>query len=72
MCYISMDSSRQALQTNEKFFSNFQFCFEILTENRKIYIQVEAWILTKLQCLIYQWIRLDKFYELMESYFQIL
>ena len=30
MCYISMDLSRQALQTNRKLFSNFGFFFFFL------------------------------------------
>ena len=32
-----MDLSQQALQTNEKFFSNFEFVFESLTENHKFF-----------------------------------
>ena len=31
-----MDSSQQALQTNEKLFSNFKLVFGILTEKLKI------------------------------------
>ena len=34
MCYISMYSSRQALQANEKLFSNFEFVFEFLAEKK--------------------------------------
>ena len=41
MCYISMDSSQQALQTNEKLFSNFELVFKILTENQKIFKIIE-------------------------------
>ena len=33
MCYISMDSSQLALQTNEKLFSNLKLVFKILAEN---------------------------------------
>ena len=33
MCCISMDSSRRALQTNGKLFSNFEFIFELLAKN---------------------------------------
>ena len=36
MCYISMDLSWQALQTNGKLLVNFEFVFELLAENRKI------------------------------------
>ena len=40
MCYISMDSTRQALQTNENIiFSNFKFIFELTTiflNNKKV------------------------------------
>ena len=36
-----MDSSEQAVQSNEKlFFLNFKFVFEILTENQKIFKRV--------------------------------
>ena len=31
-CYTSMDSSQQALQTNEKYFQNFKFVFELMAE----------------------------------------
>ena len=30
----------------------------------------EAWISIKVQCIIYQWIWLDKLYELMKSFFK--
>ena len=30
MCYTSMNSSRQALQTNGKLFSSFEFVFELV------------------------------------------
>ena len=43
-----------------------------MAENRKnIQANIEAWLLIKVQCVIYQWIRLDKLYKLMESFFQI-
>ena len=32
----------------------------------------EAWILIKVQCVMYQWIHLDKLYKLIESFFKIL
>ena len=35
-----MDLSRQALQTNEKVFSNFKFVFEILSENIKMFKRI--------------------------------
>ena len=31
----------------------------------------EAWILIKVQCVIHQWIRFDKLYKPLESFFQI-
>ena len=37
ICCISMDLSQQALQTNEKLFSNFKLVLEILAENQKIF-----------------------------------
>ena len=36
MCYISMNLSQQAQQTNVKLFSNFNFVFKFLAENQKI------------------------------------
>ena len=36
MCYVSIDLYQRALQTNGKLFSNFEFVFEILTDNRNI------------------------------------
>ena len=117
-----MDSSQQALQTNGKLFSNFEYFFEFLAENRnfskrlarreywsnwnvsyiigfvstsstnewktlfKFHIRLwiidrkpkniqantEVWILIiKVQCVMYQWICLDKLYKLMKSFFQI-
>ena len=35
------------------------------------WIASEAWILIKLQCVIYQWIRLDKLYKQMKSFSKI-
>ena len=32
-----MDSSQRALQTHAKLFSNFDFVFELLTENQKMF-----------------------------------
>ena len=59
MCYISMDSSRQGLQTNGKLIWKFKFGFELLTENRfyqtfgrklkNIWTNSEAWILIRLK-----------------------
>ena len=42
-----------------------------MAENQNTYIEMksEAWILIKVQCFIYQWIRLDKLYKLMEGFF---
>ena len=30
----------------------------------------EAWIFIRVQCVIYQWVRLNKFYKLMKSFFK--
>ena len=40
LCYMSMDSCEQALQTNEKLFSYFKLVFKILAENRKIFKRI--------------------------------
>ena len=37
---------------------------------KNIEMNSEAWVLIKVQCVIYQWIRLDKLYKLMESFFK--
>ena len=66
MCYISIDSLERALQNNEIFF--FKFVFKILVESLNIYTNSEAWILIKVQHVIYQWIRLDKLCKQMESF----
>ena len=62
MCYISMDLSEWALETNVKFFfSNFELVFEFSTVNRNFFKRIA----------IYQWIRIDKLYKLIESFIQI-
>ena len=51
----------------------FQICFQNFGwKPKNIRTNREAWILIKVQCSKYQWIRLDKLYKLMESFFQIL
>ena len=69
MCCISMDSSQQALQTNGKLFSNFELVFEFFSRKPKFFQKNrEAWIMIKLQCVVFQWIRLNELYKLMESF----
>ena len=68
MLYINGFVSRRALQTNRKLFSDFEF----LARNRIKKKNSKTWILIKLQCVLYQWIRLNELYKLMESFFQIL
>ena len=68
----SMNSSQRALQTNRKFFSNFEFNRKFLPKNKNIQKNSKAWILIKLQWVIYtKWICLNKVYKLMERFFQI-
>ena len=38
MCYISMDLSQQALQTDRKLFKNFELVFEIFGRKRVKYL----------------------------------
>ena len=59
-----MYSSQRALQTNGKLFSNFEF---VIFDRKPNLFQKksEALILIKLQCVIYQWIRLNELYKLM-------
>ena len=39
-----MDSFRQTLQSNGKLFSNFEFVFDLSTENRKIFNKKQGWV----------------------------
>ena len=48
---------------------NFFFFLIFGRKPKKFRKNSEAWILIQLQCVIYQWIRLDKFYKHMESFF---
>ena len=66
---ISINLSGQALHTNVKLFSNYW-----PKTKKNILTNIEAWILIKVQCFIYQWIRLDKVYKFLnkESLFLIL
>ena len=67
-----MNSSQQALQTNGKFFLKFRIRFRIFGRNPKFFQKnSEAWILIKLQYVIYQWIRLNELYKQMKSLFRI-
>ena len=40
MCYASIDSFRQALQTNGNLLLNFKFVFKLVAENRKIFKRI--------------------------------
>ena len=67
-----MDLSQRALQTNGIFFYKFQIRYQIIVWTLKnIQTNSEALILIKVQCVVYQWIRLDKLYKLMEDFFLI-
>ena len=39
-------------------------------KSKNIETNSKAWVLIKVQCVIYQWIRLDKLYKLVESFFK--
>ena len=70
LCYTSMDSYRRSLQTNGKLSFKFQIRFWINGRKPKnIQTNSVVWILIKVQCVIYQWVRLDKLYKLMENFF---
>ena len=62
MLCINIDLTLQALQTYGKF-SNY------CRKSTNIQMNSELWILIKVQCVIYQWISLDKLNKLMESFF---
>ena len=73
--YINGFVSTSSTELWKVFFFQISYLFvsEILAENRKnIRTNSEAGILIKVQCFMYQWILLDKFYKLMEvfSYFE--
>ena len=55
-----------------KAFFKFRICFRIIDRKPKnIQMNRKAWILIRVQCVVYQWIRLDKLYRLMECFFLI-
>ena len=62
-----MNLSQQALQTDESFFQIRFWNFGRKPKN--IWMNSEALILIKVHCVIYQWIRLNKLYKLMERFF---
>ena len=66
-----MDSSQRALQTNEKLFFKFKISFQSFGWKLKnIPTNTEALIFIKCYIIyIYQRIRLNKLYKLMESFF---
>ena len=67
-----MDQSQRALLTNRKLFiCKFLIRFRFFGRKpNNIQRNSEALILIKVQCvIIYQWIRLDKLYKLIERYF---
>ena len=54
------------------FFFKFRIHFQLSGRKPKIFqMKAEAWILIKLQCIIYQWIRLNELYKLMKRFLQI-
>ena len=64
----------QWIRLDEQWEACFKFQIHVRVISRKpknITRNSEAWILIKVQCVIYQWIQLDKLYKLMESFFQI-
>ena len=70
MLYINGFVSTRS--TNKwKVFFNFQIRFRINGQKHKnIETNSQAWILIKVQCVIYQRIRLDKLYKLMGNFFK--
>ena len=67
--WLYINGSILTSSTN-KWKSFFKFVFELMAEKSKnIETNSEAWVLIKVQCVIYQWIRLDKLYKLMERFF---
>ena len=68
MFFISMDSSRHALQTNGKLFLKLWI---IGWKPKNIRASREVWILIKVQCIIYQWIFIDMLYKIMIAFFKI-
>ena len=72
LLYINGFVSTSSTNKWKSFFFEFwiRFClFELITK-KNIQTNGEAGMLTKVQCVMYQWIWLDKLYKLMESFFQ--
>ena len=70
MLYINLFVSTSSTEKIKSFFFKFQINFQIIGRKPKnIQMNSEAWILIRVQCVIYQWIRLDKLYKLMETFF---
>ena len=64
-----MNLCPRVLQTHENLFK-FRIGFRNNGRKRKnIEINSEALISNKFHCVLYQWIRLDKLYKQMESFF---
>ena len=53
-----------------KLFSNFEFVFELLAKTENYSNEWQGVKKIKFQCVIYQWIHLDKLFKLMESFFK--
>ena len=46
-----MDSCWQALQTNGKFFLNFELIFKLMSKNKNIQMNSDAWVLINVDVL---------------------
>ena len=69
MLYIN-GSAISSSSYNGMLFFKFWIRFRINWRKPKnIETNSQVWILTKVQCFIYQWICLDKLYKVMESFF---
>ena len=72
MFYINGFISTSSTNLWKVFFFKFQIRFWIFGQKTKNFqTNSKAWVLIKLQCVIYQWIRFDKLYKLMESFLHI-
>ena len=66
-----MNLSRRALQTNVKLFSNFKFLLDLAIGQKTKKYSKQIATIYQVQCVIYQWIHLDKLYKLVESFSQV-
>ena len=67
----SMERSSWVLKHGNRKFEVHGIKIASSRKTKNILTNIEAWILNKLQCVVYQWIRLNQLYKLLERYFNV-